>query len=118
MSFEMIGFGDTASSADLSFGIFFYLHNTYLQVRYVFYNFSLIAKLCRRILKALIRPQGVHVAFHDRRTDDLLCVLAFILFNSTFSRRIVSVSNKMQYFNVAPPAIQTREHNTRGLCQL
>ena len=61
---------------------------------------------------------GVHVAFHDRRTDDLLCVLAFILFDSTFSRRIVSVSNKMQYFNVAPPAIQTREHNTRGLCQL
>jgi hypothetical protein len=46
---------------------------------------------------------GVRVAFHDRRTDDLLCVLAFVLFASTFSRRIVSVSNKMQYFNVTPP---------------
>ena len=63
MSFEMIGFGDTASSADLSFGIFFYLHNTYLQVRYVFYNFSLIAKLCRRILKAFIRPWGFMLRF-------------------------------------------------------
>ena len=46
---------------------------------------------------------GVRVAFHDRRTDGLLCVLAFVLFASTFSRRIVSVSNKMQYFNVTPP---------------
>ena len=45
---------------------------------------------------------GVRVAFHDRRTDGLLCVLAFVLFASTFSRRIVSVSNKMQYFNVTP----------------
>ena len=46
---------------------------------------------------------GIRVAFHDRRTDGLLCVLAFVLFASTFSRRIVSVSNKMQYFNVTPP---------------
>ena len=61
---------------------------------------------------------GVHVAFHDRRTDDLLCDLALSLFDSTFSLSIVSVDKKMQYFNVAPPAIQTREHNTRGLCQL
>jgi hypothetical protein len=31
---------------------------------------------------------GVHVAFHDRRTDDLLCARALICFDSTFSRRI------------------------------
>ena len=59
--------------------------------------------LVKMVPKALNTSMGVRVAFHDRRTDDLLCVLAFILFASTFSRRIVSVSNKMQYFNVTPP---------------
>ena len=50
----------------------------------LFYNFTLIAKPLPKDFEGINTSMGVHVAFHDRRTDDLLFVLAFICLTPHF----------------------------------